>query len=108
VNLQILDEAEQDLIDGFRFYEMQGKGLGHYFLDSLFSDIDSLTLHAGIHATNFGYHRLLAKRFPFAVYYRIEGETAQISAVLDCRQDPKNVQARLTDPQQTNIRQENE
>jgi hypothetical protein len=29
--VQILDEAEQDLIDGFRFYEMQDQGLGDYF-----------------------------------------------------------------------------
>jgi plasmid stabilization system protein ParE len=40
--VEILDEAEQDLIDGARFYEAQGPGLGEYFLDSLFSDIDSL------------------------------------------------------------------
>ncbi len=44
MNVQLLDEAEQDLIDGFRFYEAQGQGLGDYFLDSLFSDIDSLRL----------------------------------------------------------------
>ena len=34
MNLQILDEAQQDLIDGFRFYESQAPGLGNYFLDS--------------------------------------------------------------------------
>ncbi len=38
MNIQILPEAEQDLIDGFHFYEMQRVGLGHYFLDSLFSE----------------------------------------------------------------------
>ena len=58
MNVRILDEAEQDLVDGFRFYEMQDEGLGDYFLDSLFADIDSLHLYAGIHSVNFGYHRL--------------------------------------------------
>ena len=42
MKIEILDEAQQDLIDGFRFYESQSIGLGDYFLDSLFSDIDSL------------------------------------------------------------------
>ena len=79
--VQILDEAEQDLIDGFRFYEMQDQGLGDYFLDSLFSDIDSLRLYAGIHPIHFGYHRLLSKRFPFAVYYRFEQGVVQVCAV---------------------------
>ena len=49
MNIQILDDAEQDLIDGFNFYDSQEFGLGDYFLDSLFSDIDSLHLYAGIH-----------------------------------------------------------
>jgi hypothetical protein len=38
-----------DLSEGRLFYEKQGEGLGEYFFDSLFSDIDSLTLYAGIH-----------------------------------------------------------
>ncbi|TFH13701.1 MAG: type II toxin-antitoxin system RelE/ParE family toxin [Lentisphaerales bacterium] len=98
MNVRILDEAEQDLIDGFRFYEVQDSGLGEYFLDSLFSDIDSLHLYAGVHSTHFGYNRLLSRRFPFAVYYKIEGETANVWAVLDCRQDPAKIAARLTEP----------
>lgn len=95
MKVQILDEAEQDLIDGYRFYEIQGEGLGDYFLDSLFADIDSLQLYAGIHAQNFNYHRLLSKRFPFAIYYRIEKEVVQVYAVLDCRQDPARIRDRL-------------
>ena len=49
MKLKILEEAEQDLIDGFHFYEAQNFGLGQYFLDTLFSDINSLQLFAGIH-----------------------------------------------------------
>ncbi len=64
MNVQILDEAEQDLIDGFRFYERQGQGLGSHFLDSLFADIDSLQLYAGIHSIHTGYHRFWPSGFP--------------------------------------------
>ncbi len=60
MNLCILDEAQEDLIDGFRFYEKQESGLGDYFLDSLFSDIDSLQIYAAIHPRLFGCHRLLS------------------------------------------------
>lgn len=98
MNVRILDEAEQDLIDGFQFYDPQEAGLGDYFLDSLCSDIDSLHLYAGIHSVHFGYHRLLSKRFPFAVYYAVEAETVKVWAVLDCRQDPVRIEARLTGP----------
>ncbi len=74
------------------FYEKQGEGLGGYFFDSLFSDIDSLLLYAGIHPMVFGYHRMLAKRFPYAIYYRFEKETlVVVRRVLDLRRDPKKI-----------------
>ena len=71
MRFEIFDAAESDLVEGFHFYEGQEAGLGWYFLDSLFSDIDSLVLLAGVHQLVFGYYRCLAKRFPFAVYYSI-------------------------------------
>jgi len=46
VKIEILEEAQEDLIDGFRFYESREAGLGSYFLDCLFSDIDSLLLRS--------------------------------------------------------------
>ena len=96
MKIQILDEAQQDLVDGFQFYESQSEGLGDYFLDSIFSDIDSLQICAGIHGLQFGYHRLLAKRFPFAIYYRIENQVVRVYAILDCRRNPAWARNRLT------------
>jgi len=95
MTVKILDEAEQDLADGYRFYECQQPGLGDYFLDSLFSDIDSLQLSAGMHFRYFGYHRLLSKRFPWAIYYRVARKTARVYAVLDCRRNPATIRDRL-------------
>lgn len=81
--IRLLDEAYLDLQVGHRFYEKQAPGLGGYFLDSLISDIDSLAVYAGIHPTCFGsYHRMLSKRFPFAIYYRIHsGEILKIRVI---------------------------
>lgn len=95
MKIQILEDAQRDLIEGSNFYEAQEAGLGDYFLDSLFSDIDSLQLYAGIHPWHFGYQRLLSKRFPFAIYYLVEGNIVQVWAVLDCRQDPGSIKHKL-------------
>ncbi len=95
MRIEILDEAEKDLVDGFAFYERQSKELGDYFLDSIFSDVESLHLYAGIHALLFGYHRLLSKRFPFAIYYRIENDIVRVYAILDCRRSPAWIRDRL-------------
>jgi hypothetical protein len=95
VRIEILAEAQEDLIGGFHFYEKREVGLGSYFLDCLFSDIDSLLLHAGIHQITFGYHRCLSKRFPFAIYYSVEGDLVRVRAVLDCRRNPLWIRKRL-------------
>ncbi len=95
MRVQVLEEATADLADGFRFYERQAQGLGEYFLDTLWSDIQSLRFYGGIHTIHYGYYRLLSKRFPFAIYYRVEDGVARVRAVLDCRQDPKRISERL-------------
>ena len=95
MKIEILDDAKDDLIDSYRFYERQSQGLGSYFLDSLFSDIDSLLLHAGIHPVVHGSHRCLASRFPFAIFYRIEADFVRVRAVIDCRRNPTWIRRRL-------------
>ena len=95
MQVKILEPAEKDLEDGYRFYEKQSSGLGFYFLDSLYSDIDSLAYFAGVHLLTFGYYRLLSKRFPFAVYYEIVEDVVLVTAILDCRRNPSWTRQKL-------------
>src|SRR3954467_7272445 len=96
MKIRILTSAVNDLADGKEFYARQGERLGDYFLDSLFSDIDSLALYAGLHRKVFGFHRLLSKRFPYAIYYRMDSDgTAVVFRVLDCRQNPRKTGSAL-------------
>ena len=96
MTINILRSTQQYLIDGYCFYENQKVGLGNYFLDSLFSDIDSLQIYAGIHEKHFGrYYRMLSKRYPFAIYYQIEQGSVVIYAVLNCRRRPSSIRKRL-------------
>lgn len=89
MNLLLSLSAEQDLLAGHDFYEKQATGVCTYFLDSLFADIDSLVLYAGIHPKPDGrFYRTLAKRFPYAIYYQLADTTVTIVAVLDCRRQP--------------------
>lgn len=96
MRIRILSAAEDDLEEGHRFYETQADGLGTYFLDTLYSDIDSLAYFAGMHRVVFGHHRLLSKRFPFAVYYRVADDEVIVFAVLDCRRNPSWIRKKLS------------
>lgn len=77
MKIVILPSALEDLADGFHFYEKQDGGLGGYFLESLYSNVDSLRLYAGIHRKILGFHRLLSKRFPLLfTTIRLNGQFA--------------------------------
>ena len=96
MKIVIQPSALGDLRQGFYFYERQESGLGAYFLDSLFSDIDSLQLFGGIHSIHFvRFHRLLSKRFPYGIYYQVQGDSALVRAILDLRRDPKWIARKL-------------
>ncbi len=96
MKVSVQSSALVDLRKGFRFYEGKERGLGAYFLDSLYSDIDSLQLYAGIHPIHFGgFQRLLSGRFPFAIYYKVDNEVARVVAILDLRRDPATNARRL-------------
>jgi len=96
MRVRITRSAEQDLLQGFAFYERRQEGIGSYFLDSLYAEIDSLALFGGIHPKHDGHlHRALARRFPFAVYYEHQGDEITVIAILDCRQNPASITKRI-------------
>jgi len=96
MRVRITRSAEEDLLKGFAFYESRQEGIGSYFLDSLYAEIDALALFGGIHPKPNGrLHRALAKRFPFAVYYERQGDDITVVAILDCRQNPASITKRI-------------
>jgi len=95
VEIRLLETAKEDLREGWNFYDLASAGLGDYFLDCIQADVRSLEVFAGIHEMSEGFHRMLVKRFPFAVYYLIEGKVIAIYAILDCRREPEWIVKRL-------------
>jgi plasmid stabilization system protein ParE len=95
MKLKILASAIADIHTGKDFYEKQAAGLVEYFLDSISTDIDSLLLYAGVHQKFQCYYRILAKRFPYAIYYTTEGDVTLVWRILDLRQNPKKTRRQL-------------
>lgn len=93
--LTVTELAHEDLQKAKFFYDEQDACLGDYFIDSILVDLDSLQFYGGIHEKHFGYYKMLAKRFPFAIYYDIEEESVVVHAVLDTRRNPNAIESRL-------------
>jgi plasmid stabilization system protein ParE len=98
MQVRISEDAQQDLDDGFLFYETQEVGLGDYFVACLRADIESLKIFGGVHRVVYAdYHRLLSKVFPYGIFYTVEGGAAVVWAVLDLRKDPEWIREKLTE-----------
>ena len=90
MKIDITDDAELDIENGYWFYEFQEPGVGDYFRSSIYADIDSLVIHGGSHAMVDGYHRKVCKIFPYVVYYEMTGKNSlTIVAVIGQREDRK-------------------
>ena len=97
MRIELRTEARCDLIEAAAFFDSQRSGLGDYFIDCVFHDLRRLENEAGIHAKAFGFHRKLASKFPFAIYYLVEKDVTDVVAVLDCRRDPEMAESILDD-----------
>ena len=93
--VSISSDAEADIAEGYWFDERQSAGLGDYFRSCLVADIESLAYYGGIHEIEYGFHRALAKRFPFCVYYMLSQGVVVVVAIIDARRDPLWIRQRL-------------
>ncbi|MBO6535726.1 MAG: hypothetical protein JJ966_05845 [Balneolaceae bacterium] len=90
MNILLLESASRDIQEAYQFYNDASEFLGEYFKEIIIGDIDALQFQAGIHSVVHGYYRKITRTFPFAIYNKIKGEQVIISAVLDCRRNPKS------------------
>jgi plasmid stabilization system protein ParE len=80
--------AERDLTDAQDWYDQQRAGLGtelHTAIDQLFARLaENPWIYPQVHDD---VHRAVLRRFPYLVYFLIEGSNVIILAALD-RRDP--------------------
>jgi plasmid stabilization system protein ParE len=94
-SINVTQLAQEDLQEAKLFYDAQDLNLGNYFIDSILVDLESLGFYGGIHSKIYGYYKMLAKRFPFAIYYDIEDDSVIVHAILHTRKNPTSIKARL-------------
>ena len=92
----IRPEAEKDIAEAINWYEDQREGLGAKFQVALDHVFEQLELTPQLHRIIYhGVRRALMARFPFAVYYRVEGEEVFVLAVVHARRDPERWKSRI-------------
>ncbi|MCQ2394543.1 MAG: type II toxin-antitoxin system RelE/ParE family toxin [Kiritimatiellae bacterium] len=95
MRVEVLDPAHEDMLEATWFYGCQDQGLGAYFSDTLYGEIESLGIYAGIHPRRHGFYMMVSRVFPYSIYYDIVDDVALVYAVLDNRRNPDWINERL-------------
>lgn len=88
--------ATRDIEEAAVWYEEQRAGLGIEFvleIDATMQRIEDTPEAFPIIYE--GFRRALSRRFPYAIYFRFDGESVRIFAVLDQRRSDEVVTSRL-------------
>lgn len=97
-DLRFLPEVEDDLFSGYSWYEDKVLGLGEEFLRIFYASANSLTRNALIYRKVYGdFRRLLLRRFPYAIYFRIDNNEIIVFGLFHCARDPRTIKLNLSD-----------
>ena len=89
--LRVLPDAEAELQSAATWYEEKRRGLGIEFVAVLDRAFQSVLENPGacpVWRPDRSYRRLLLKRFPYVVFFRIDAATVEIVAVAHAKRNP--------------------
>jgi plasmid stabilization system protein ParE len=93
----ITSAAEIDLTGIFEWYENKRIGLGYDFLLQVDSGLRSLEDNPQIYKEQYKrVRRYLVRRFPYKIFYRIEGMNIVVLAVVYSGRDPEWIKKRIS------------
>lgn len=91
-------EVEEDAFSGYLWYEDKAIGLGEDFLRLFYAYSREILRNPLIYRKVHGeFRRRLLKRFPYAIYFRIEDNKVIVFGLFHCARNPKNIIDSLDD-----------
>jgi plasmid stabilization system protein ParE len=89
--VRVRAEAQRDLEQAARWYESQRRALSEAFLDEFLNSAqrigESPLAYSDVRRVA---RRVMLRRFPFGIYYRVAGEAVTVLAIMHASRDPKN------------------
>jgi len=94
-DLLIRQDAEEDILQAYQWYEKQRRRLGEDFIqcveDTLYRIQNNPFQYSQVHKK---IRRALISRFPYAIFYLIKNDSISIISVFHCRRNPQIWQKR--------------
>lgn len=94
--VEFTPEADDDISEAYDWYEQREPGLGEEFLRSVEACLAILRRHPLLFPVAVDeFRRALVRRFPFEIFYGVNGREITIYSVFHCSQDPQKWRKRL-------------
>lgn len=88
--LVVRPEAEADALEAFRWYNEQVPGLGQEFLAEIDHALESIHAHPEANRKVYReYRRGLMRRFPYSIFYSIQGERVVVFGIFHAARNPR-------------------
>ena len=93
-------EAEDDVVAHYQWYEGREPGLGEDFLRCVEACVLRIQRHPYLYSVVIDdFRRGLVRRFPFEIFYEVTSDCIVIYSVFHSSQDPQKWRERLRQPQ---------
>lgn len=94
--LRLRPEAEADIAGGYRWYRARAARLASDFLDELGRALSAVSDHPGAHPSlHKKVRRALVRRFPYAIFYIVEGDEVVVLGIFHQARDPRRWRRRI-------------
>jgi plasmid stabilization system protein ParE len=103
-DIRFLTDVEEDVVAGYRWYESKAPGLGEEFLRMFYACLEGIRRNPLISATvHHEIRRGLLRRFPYAVYFRVQENETIVFGVFHCARDPRKIQSTLLEREESDV-----
>jgi len=94
---QLSEEAEEDIFDGYLWYEKQKTGLGEEFLEALDGAEQTIVSNPNTYQVRYKkkVRTFVVNRFPYLIFYVIDGKNIDVISVFNTKQHPKEWKDRV-------------
>ena len=94
--LRLLPEVEEDVINGYIWYEAKSRGLGEDFLRMFYASVNEIPWNPLRYPKVYqDFRRHLLRRFPYAIYFILENGQIIVFGLFHCARNPQAVNAIL-------------
>lgn len=88
--LQFLPEVEEDVFNGYVWYETKSRGLGEDFLRMFYASANEIPWNPLLYPKVYkDFRRRLIRRFPYAIYFTIENDQIIVFGFFHCARNPQ-------------------